>query len=189
VFLVWLLAAAFVHAVDGVQASGPPVCVAIARPLVAPVTYSRRDDAERLLGGKTALQLTDGQAAALLEERLSRDSLARTLVGGEISRRRKQRADALDHQIGSWGGTDADELADLIAAERSLISSPARPFLFRAVRGFEGTGSFRAEACGDRLEIHHGSLGTNRPPPASVPVVIFLKQQPAHVHSDYSVIE
>ncbi len=170
-------------------ASGGPACAAIARPLVAPVTHPRLAAAERLLGGKTVVQLTDDQAATLIGEPLGRDSLARTLVGRAISRLEQQRADELDHQIGSWGGTEVDELTNLLKEEVPMMFAPPRPFLFRAVRGFEGTGSFSAEECGDRLEIHHGSLGTNRPPPTSVPVVIFLKQRPAQVHSDYSVIE
>ncbi|HEV2641914.1 MAG TPA: hypothetical protein VGT98_04380 [Candidatus Elarobacter sp.] len=187
--LGWAFVAVFVHAGVAAPASARPLCAAIARPLIAPVTHSRRDDAERLLGSESAVQLTDGQAAMLIGKPRGRDSLARTLIGRAISRLEKQRADELDHQIGSWGARDADELAGLLKAEVPMIFSPPRPFLFRAVRGFEGTGNFSAEECGDRLDIHHGSLGRNRPPPTSALIVIFLKRQPANVHTDYTVIE
>lgn len=163
-------------------------CRDVARPLVAAVPQDGRNDAERLLGSSDLVPLTEDQAGKLLGVPVGRHALAGAVLGRAISRLQRERDAALEHGAGSWGPTDADELADLVRLEIRDILSPPTPFLFRAVRGFEGTG-FSATECGDTLEIHHSSLGHSTPPPTKTTVIVFLHQKPAQVRSSYSVIE
>jgi hypothetical protein len=73
--------------------------------------------------------------------------------------------------------------------EPQLMRRAPRPYLVRAVRGFEGTGTYIARDCGDTLSVFHGSLGSERPPRRPTTLIVFLTHMPIRVNATYSVAE
>jgi hypothetical protein len=143
----------------------------------------------RLLNGKEVVGLTDQQAADLIGEPVGRTSLALARLDSAISQMKAQRQAALKTAEGSWSISDDEELAHLKRLRAGTSARPPRPFLVRGVLGFEDTGGFTVQQCGDRLDALHGSLGRSTPQPQSAPVIVLLSRTPARIHADFSVAE
>lgn len=178
-----------VAALAASPASAADACKDVPRPFVAPIPAAHAAAAAALLGSQSVADLTDAQASMLLDVALGPLSLADTMLSRAIAELEQKREAEMDRQQGSWSLRDADELASLVRLEAQLMQSAPRPFLVRAVRGFEGTGSYGARDCGDTLSVFHGSLGHQTPPPTPSAVVVFLMRKPTRIDASYSVIE
>lgn len=187
---------ALVSATAGIVRADPPApslgsssCRDVPEAFVAPVPKPHRADALRLLGSKEVLSLTDQQAATLLNEPIGPHSFALERLDAAVSQLQARRQAELQHQEGSWTGVDNDKLAELVRLRSRVSEAPPRPFLLRAMMGFEGTGAFFASQCGSSLQVLHGSLGRSSPQSQWVPIVVLLSQTPVHIHSEISVAE
>lgn len=189
VALVGVLVLCSASALSPAAAVAADACSDVPRPFVASIPIIHETAADSLLGSRSVLELTDAQASTLLDVASGPWSLADTMLSHAITKLEQQREAEMDRQQGSWSVRDAEELASLVRLEQQLTRRAPRPFLVRAVRGFEGTGGYRARECGDTLSVFHGSLGRDVPPPTPSTVVVFLAQMPIRVQATYSVIE
>jgi hypothetical protein len=163
-------------------------CKPVPMPLVLSVAPAYRGAAMKKLEAAQVAALSDDEARALLGRPASESrSLANELLDDAIGRLKEQRTDELDHQQGSWSATDEQTLRQLSAARNAPESAELRPYLARALVGFEGTGRFQASDCGDVVDILHGSLGWSPPHPSRRPVIVFLSHRPISTHAVIAV--
>ena len=169
-------------------AAAAPACQDIPDPFVSAVPPPTRPQAFRQLHTVDIVALTDAQAAALLNEPTGPLPLARRHLNRAIADLKHQRREEMVFQRGGWSQEDE---ADLTALTHLPAASVARlrPFLVRAVIGFEGTGHFGAQLCGDELDITHDSLGHSTPKPTPGAVIVFLPTPPRLIKADISVAE
>lgn len=166
------------------------LCHALASAWVFAVPEPYRSNAITMLRSSAIIALTEAQVGALVHERKRQDeNFAKRFLSDAIGRLEQRRDDELKHQIGSWTDFDQRTLDELVQLQNERAWSQYSPYLIMAVVGFEHTGGFSAEECGDDLVIGHSSLGRWTPPPSNIPVIVFLDHKPMHIHSEMSVAE
>lgn len=159
-------------------------CHSIASPLVMAIPAPSRGLAMDRLQHSEVLALSDAQAEKWIGTSVPpKAALASSLLDKAIASLESQRKSENVPQTEA----DDDALASLLSARRQ--SEQLKPFLVRAVMGFEGNGAFEAQDCGAVLDIQHESLGHSTPTPTRAPVIVFLSHAPKRVHADISVAE
>lgn len=165
-------------------------CDQIPTPLVQALKDSARDQSIAILADVSAVQLTDEDAARLIDVSLDTNtSLASTLVATDLDELRARRHRAVVERRDSWTGADEVELASLSESYTAGDYQDYRPYLVRAVAKNEATGGFYASVCEGDLYVEHGSLGRSVPPSTRVPLVVFLRQPPSRVFVTWSMAE
>ena len=165
-------------------------CDPIEPPLIRTVRPSLRKQSIATLADIPVVELTDLEAARLIEAPRPRNAPLGTILLASFldeMRARKHRAEV--ERRDSWSVADEDELIALSARYADGGHRAYRPYLVRAVAKHEGTGRFYGEICGRDLSILHGSLGRSTPPSTRVPLVVFLSQQPDRVFASWSIAE
>ncbi len=186
-YALWL-AATVTAAGFATPAAAAPACQDISEAFVSAVPPAARPQAFRQLHSADVVALTDAQAAALLNEPASPAPLARRHLNRLVADLKHQRREEMVFQRGSWGDDGEAELTALTHLPAASVAR-LRPFLVRAVIGFEGTGHFGAQLCGDELDITHDSLGHSTPKPTPGAVIVFLPHPPRLIKADISVAE
>ena len=164
-------------------------CKDIPSPFVSSVVKPSRPEALQNLKGTDVVELSDTQAAHYLGETLTGQSLAVLHIDRAIADLKSQRRDALVFQKGAWSVDDERRLARLMKIKASGDARRLKPFLVRALMGFETTGGFVARLCNNDLYVKHGSLGHSTPPPTPAAVIVMLRQRPVHVTADFTIAE
>lgn len=172
------------------SAAQPGSCQAVPNAWVIAVEQTHRVSAMSMLQGDTGTRLTEAQLATLVQVRKKHgETFAEAFLQDAIRQLEQSRDDELQRRNGSWSRWDQAQLDDLVRLRSERAWSNRDPYLVMAVAGFEGTGIFTAQQCGDDLDVSHASLGRQSPPPLNVPVIVFLDRKPGHIHTGMSVAE
>ncbi len=165
-------------------------CGQIETVLIHPVSPSLRDQGIALLSDVSLVELSDEDAARLIDvPNHTHVPLATALVAAELDELRARRHRAVVERKDSWTGGDEVDLAALSSRYDAGDYQSFRPYLVRAVAKNEGTGGFYASLCKSDLRIEHGSLGHSIPPSTRVPLVVFLRQPPQRVFVTWGMAE
>ncbi len=187
VMALWGAAAAYSGQAADRSKVADTSCKDVPDPFVASVGRPNRPEALQRLKDAQIVELTESQAETLLSEASTGKPLAVVHLDRAIADLKSQRRDELQFQKGSWGDDLEAELTGLSRMQSAGAAWHLKPFLVRAVMGFEGTGHFAARLCGDRLYVDHSSLGHWTPKPAPAAVIVFLPRKPSGVTADFEV--
>jgi hypothetical protein len=144
------------------------------------------------LADAPAVELSDGDAARLLGLSVQQNgTAAAAFLAVSRSKLEAARQDVYQRRVGSWSGSDQEELDRLTAIADGPRLAALRPYLLRTLGpGMpEDESWFEVIVCDGRVTVKQTGPGNLERRPVRGAAVVFLEQAPKAVFVEWGVVE